>query len=284
MGEPGDVRLNRTPAPVFAPDSGTGSRGPLLTIVVLVLVAAALVAGYLVWRGAPKRADTARPPQVPVKTEDIALPAEPGENIDLPPLDESDTIVRELVRKLSEHPRVTAWLATDNLLRNFTVVTVNIAGGQSPAKHLRGLGPQGPFLVRGVEGNLTVDPRSYARYDGYADAVAALDARGTARLFATLRPRIEDAARELGTGSEGFDPVLERAIVELLRTPVVTGEIRLQPSPVAYAYSDPRLESLSAAQKQFLRMGPRNVALIKSKLREIATALGIPDSRLPPAS
>ena len=79
-------------------------------------------------------------------------------------------------------------------------------------------------------------------------------------------------------------PVLERAIVELLRTPVVTGDVRLQPSPVTYAYADPRLESLSPAQKQLLRMGPRNVSIIKRKLREIATALGIPDSRLPAES
>ena len=42
------------------------------------------------------------------------------------------------------------------------------------------------------------------------------------------------------------------------------------------------LESLTNAQKQLLRMGPRNVKLIQAKLREVAVALGIPASRLPP--
>ena len=44
----------------------------------------------------------------------------------------------------------------------------------------------------------------------------------------------------------------------------------------------PQLQELSAAQKQLLRMGPQNVRTVQSKLREIATALGIPASRLPP--
>ena len=48
-----------------------------------------------------------------------------------------------------------------------------------------------------------------------------------------------------------------------------------------YAYDDERLESLTRAQKQLLRMGPRNVRIIKEKLRAIALALGIPSRELP---
>jgi hypothetical protein len=38
---------------------------------------------------------------------------------------------------------------------------------------------------------------------------------------------------------------------------------------------------MSAAQKQLLRMGPKNVQAIQGKLREIADYLAIPASRLP---
>jgi len=41
------------------------------------------------------------------------------------------------------------------------------------------------------------------------------------------------------------------------------------------------LEGLTAAQKQLLRTGPRNVRIIQSSLRQIALALGIPPERLP---
>ena len=57
--------------------------------------------------------------------------------------------------------------------------------------------------------------------------------------------------------------------------------IALKMSGIVYAYADPRLEGLSPAQKQLLRMGPENVKAIQAKLREIAAVLQIPESRLP---
>jgi hypothetical protein len=64
--------------------------------------------------------------------------------------------------------------------------------------------------------------------------------------------------------------------------PVVDGDIALQPAGIGYAYADPRLETMSAAQKQLFRMGPDNVRAVQGKLREIASLLSIPESRLPP--
>ena len=63
---------------------------------------------------------------------------------------------------------------------------------------------------------------------------------------------------------------------------VLESPIRLKPKGIGYAYVDERLESLTAAQKQLLRMGPRNVGIIRRGLRGIALALGIPASHLPP--
>jgi hypothetical protein len=60
-----------------------------------------------------------------------------------------------------------------------------------------------------------------------------------------------------------------------LRTPTVDGRVVLGRKSVNYTFADPALESLSGAQRQFLRMGPRNVRLIQQKLREIAPYLGI---------
>ena len=106
--------------------------------------------------------------------------------------------------------------------------------------------------------------------------------RSSAKLYATLKPRIEDAQHDLGS-ADSFDRTLERAIIALLNTPVIDGSERLKPKGIGYGYADERLESLSPAQKQLLRMGPRHVRVVKTKLREIALALGIPPSHLPPA-
>jgi hypothetical protein len=140
--------------------------------------------------------------------------------------------------------------------------------------------PSSSFVVVQRGRDLIIDPRSYQRYDALAAAAASLDPQGSAKVYATLKPRIEEASRELGEVS--FDRSLERAIVLLLSTPDVSDPIRVRPKGVGYAFADPALEALAPAQKQLLRMGPRNVQRFKSSLRAIAIAIGIPESRLPP--
>jgi hypothetical protein len=55
----------------------------------------------------------------------------------------------------------------------------------------------------------------------------------------------------------------------------------VEPRGIVYGFVDPNLESLQAAQKQLLRMGPDNARTVQRALREIALALGIPQGRLP---
>ena len=205
----------------------------------------------------------------------------PADAIPLPPLDETDALVRQLVSTLSSHPTVAAWLATDDLLRSFTVAVDNIADGVTPARRLNALRPAGAFRVIDRDDDWAIDPRSYERYAPLAGAVGSLDPEGTARLYSTLKPRIEDAYAELGR-DRSFDVALERALVAMLQTPALDGEVRLVPTgAVLYAFENSRIEGLTAAQKQLARMGPRNVRLIQGKLRQIALALGVPSERLP---
>lgn len=207
--------------------------------------------------------------------------AEPGEPIELPPLDESDAVVRMLVSRLSSHPQVASWLATDNLLRNIAVVIDNLARGETPARRLRALRPGGSFAVRGSGANVSLDPASYRRYDSLAAAVDSVDARGAARFYATVKPRLVEAYQELGA-EDDVDGAVQRAIVTLLQTPIVEGDIPLRAVSVSYAFADPELEGLTKAQRQFLRMGPGNMRTVKAKLREVAAYLGMPESSLPP--
>lgn len=276
-----DIRLNKSTGGLEEPPPGR--RGPWIAVVAALVAVAAAFAVYLLFPERPQAPSSSTADSSTAKPEPLPTVAgEPGEDIDLPPLGETDPLLRQMVQRLSSHPRVASWLTTQGLIRNFTVVTVNIANGRTPATHLRAVAPTATFRTRGPEEHLLLDTRSYTRYDEYADAVAGLDARGTARLYATLKPRIEEAYGELGEPDESFDVVLERAIRELLRVPLVEEDVRLRARPLSYAYADQRLESLSPAQKHLLRMGPRNVRLIQAKLREIASYLGIPESRLPP--
>jgi hypothetical protein len=251
----------------------------LLIIVAVVLLLALAAVWFYLRRGTEPDAIVSGTEQSLAQPGSEALA---GADVDLPPLDESDSLVRDLVRALSAHPIIAAWLTTDQLLRNFVVVVQNVADGDTPSGHLNTIAPKGPFQTR-QQGTATyIDSRSYARFDPHASAVSGLDARGTARLYATLKPRIDDAYREIAGKDADFDRALQRAIVELLKTPTIEGDAAVVPSNVGYAYADPKLESLSHAQRQLLRMGPRHVRVVQEKLRAIAPHLGIDEASLPP--
>jgi Protein of unknown function (DUF3014) len=274
MTELGDLQLDKWRSPGEPERSGFALRIAVIVAVLLGIVAAGY---FLYWRKpqqppAAVRSHTEQPVAAEAKPKPVA---EPGEVIDLPELSQTDPIVRQLVGGLSTHASVAAWLAGDQLIRNFTVTALNIAGGRSPSMQLNRLRPTQKFQARGSGADLSIDPRSYTRYNTYADAVASLDARGTARLYATLKPRIQDAYKELGYPDGNFDAVMAKAINELLQTPVVEGRVGLVSKSVAYEFADPRLQALSPAQRQLLRMGPRNMRLIQGKLQEIAPLIGV---------
>jgi hypothetical protein len=244
-----------------------------------LVVALAIGLYYLYGRGgtdAPANADA------PVAAPDSgAALGRDGLDITLPPLEMSDAIIRELVGKLSAHPSIAAWLTTRGLVRNFTVVVVNIAEGRGPAPLLRPVRPGGMFQVTERGADTLIDPRSYERYNMLAEAAASLDPAGSARLYAGLKPLIDEAYAELGYPDIPFDRMLERAIIQLLETPVVEGPVRVKPEGIGWVYVDPRLEQLTGAQRQLLRLGPRNQRIVQESLRNIALALGIPSQRLP---
>jgi len=247
------------------------------------IVAALVVVGG-VWYVTSRRQPAASPATNVPAPQPATVPRPEGPlvkaaDIDLPPLPQTDPIVRELVARLSSHPTIAAWLVTNGLIENFTVVTINIAEGRPPARFLGPIAPQGRFRAAGSGEGLFVDPRSYERYNGHGDAITALDAVGTASLYLTLKPRISDAYRDLGYPEGDFDRVLERAIGVLLQTPAVDEKVAIHPKGMTYAYSDPKLESLSPAQKQLLRLGPRNAQAIRAKLEEIAALLKLQPAR-----
>lgn len=281
MSDRPDYELRRTPNESFAP-TPSPTRPVGLWVTVAALCAAAGVAAYIVFAWRPPPAPTAATVSAPIASTREPPPSLGGtrEPIPLTPLDASDTLVRTLVQALSESPAVMAWLPTKGLIRNFVVVVANIADGATPAKHLKVLHPSSAFRIVERDGKAYVNSRSYDRYAPIAQAIASIDPAAAARLYATLKPRIEEAHHDLGSPDPSFDRTLQRAIVALLNTPILDGAERLVPEGIGYAYEDEHLERLTSAQKQLLRMGPRNVRTITTRLRDIAVALGIPRAQV----
>jgi hypothetical protein len=269
------------------PTEESQKRGPLTSpIAIAVGVIVLAVLGFFIWRwsqqrGAPEPAEEAAPAvEAPAPESELPEAAAP---VDLPSLADSDEWMRAVVAQLSAHPELFGWLATEDLVRRFVVVVDNVAEGVSPRTHLEFLEPEKGFGTREAQSNVYVDDSAYQRYDMLADVIASIDVRGSANLYRSVKPLLQEAYRELGYPNKDFDEAMLEAIDTLLRTPVVDGQIELVPKVSSFEFADPKLEGLSDAEKHFLRLGPVNLRKIQAKGRAIALELGLPQAQLPPA-
>ena len=204
-------------------------------------------------------------------------PAEPAEPVlDLPDLDASDAVLRDVLARLSDHPEWSRWLVTDDMVRRFVAAVVNVAEGDSPRSHVDFLQPEDPFQTTESGDRVSIDPRSYLRYDLFAETFVSVDTDNAARFYRLLHPLFEEAHRELGLREREFDDSFALAMGNLLAIEVPEGDIELAPVESVFEFSDPEMEMLSPAQKHMVRFGPRNARQVQTKLRQLAATIGIP--------
>jgi hypothetical protein len=178
---------------------------------------------------------------------------------------------------LSAHPTYAALLVSDRLLEQFVLAVDAVAGGYSPRDELGPLRPQRQFLVREADGRLVPAAGTFHRYDLAADVVESISTAGAVDLYRSFQPRLEAIYAEVGWAAESFDTRLRQAVDHLLAVDGLSGAFELEQRAIVYAYADDHLEQLSNAQKQLLRMGPRNMARVVAKLRELRAEMDWPE-------
>jgi hypothetical protein len=251
--------------------------------ILLILIVAGAVYYFLIYKKADRDKGRIEAPSAAVQDKELPFPA--ASDASRPPveLDKSDDLVRQLAKEISSHPRIAQWLQSKDLIRRFVAAVDNIANGLSPRAHIDFFEPPGEFVVAKRGSSYIADPNGYSRYHTVADVFVSLDITQCVSLFRALKPLCQEAYRDLGYPDQDFEQTFLRAIVELLETPVVEGDIVLEKAVINSVMLDPELESLSDAQKHLLRMGPENVGAIQAKMREIAINLGFAESSLPRA-
>jgi hypothetical protein len=268
---PETERLREPPPPPPAPPP-TDSR-LYIAIGAVALLLGAAGAWWFANRSAPPPSNA-----TPVAATEGVVPGEPSRP--LPPLDQMDTFLRALIGALSSNPTLARWLATDDLIRQMADSIDTISRGQSPTGNLGVLKPQDVISVRGPRGQLTIDPKSYRRYDSLTAAVMSLNPKGVAEAYRTIQPRLDEAYRALGRSENNVDEAVAVALDLLIATPEVRDPIRVVPGKGAtYAYADPKIEALAPIQKLLIRTGPANAAAINERLREIRAALALPPNQ-----
>lgn len=224
-------------------------------------------------------------PDIPVPTEPPPAPsaAEQPSAIEsappeppLPPLAESDPLVRDELDAARLGPDLEAVRDSANLVQNSAALIDGMSRGVVLRKLVPLPPPEGAFAVELVDGEMYMSPEGYHRYDDYAEAIEGLDTTVLANSFDLLRPLYEEAYAQLGLPAEDFDNAVIRSLDRILATPEIEQPLALQRTSVMYTYADPQLEKLSPVQKQLLRMGPENIRRIKAQARALREALLAP--------
>lgn len=253
-----------------------------IIFIVLVALAIAIYYFFILDRGREQpTADEVVEQAVPSASEEEEKAPETEEVEPLQvDLNESDPVIRDLIKGLTSNPQLANWATADDLALKFVAGVDNIASGQSPRAQVDFFTLTEGFHVVERNGRTYIDPASYDRYNAVAEIFDSLDTENTVRLYKQLKPVIQEAYKDLGYPDADFQDTLIRAFVELLKVPIAK-DILLEKKIISYAMVDPELESLSQSQKHLLRMGPENILRIQSKLREMAQALGVSSRRLP---
>jgi hypothetical protein len=236
--------------------------------IVVAAVAIVLIAVTAWWRhrGPLPAAEPPPPPAVQAQPK-------PPPDAPLPSPAESDARIRSLLAPVSSRPELRQWLSQADLLDRWTVVTDNLALGTSPRKQLPFLAPKAPFRALEKGGRASMDPRSYQRYDLFADVVASVDAKTFAAAVRELRPLLTATYHKLGYPDRSYDSAAQAALQRIIDARSMESPPELKSKGALWQYTDEKLEAMGAVEKHFLRMGPRNTKLIQAKAREIAAAL-----------
>jgi hypothetical protein len=210
----------------------------------------------------------------PAAPQVVGKPAEPAPPppAPLPPVADADGRIRAALAGLLPE----GWLSQTDLARRFVAGMDAVAEGRSPRTPWGFLLPVvGKFQVETRAGKTVIAEASFARYDPLVAVVDKLDPAAVAKAWQVVGPLLESAYAEIGRPGTTLHGRLGQALGLLAKTPVPQGDLAVVPSPVAYAYADPALESLPAASKHLVRMGPKNQQRLQARLRELADALGL---------
>lgn len=192
----------------------------------------------------------------------------------IPPLAQSDVFVKEQLSHFYTKP-VLNLIVNDDIIRRVVVFVDNLAQGKLAQQHNPFVKPLESFSVQDQD-VLTISPESYQRYDAYVDLFTQIPPEQAVALFKQYHVLFDEAYQEVGLPDTSFDQRIFDAIDVIMTTPVVTGNVPLIAQSVTYKFAYSEWEQLPAAQKQLLRMGPKNLKKLKAALKQIKQHLPQP--------
>ncbi|WP_165831994.1 MULTISPECIES: DUF3014 domain-containing protein [Gammaproteobacteria] len=269
----------------------TGQNQKTTIIVAVIAVIVIVIIGWTVFSGGEPEPDPEPVEQevsMEVEPEEEEVVTDPVEEVEeeSPPI--TDRVVTEpepdplpglnestpaVMSALDERSVDTDPVTSENLIRDLVVFIDNIAAGIVARDAAVIDGPSERFMVQESGDTTYIDPRSYARYDAIVDWFVGLDEDAMVAVFEQFEPLFDEAYAEVSRPGADFRDRVRRAVSVLNAAPEQNGRLALNDDEVMYTFADESLESLPAAQRQMIRLGPDNMRRVKAKLTRLLNAL-----------
>jgi len=223
----------------------------------------------------PPRATTPAPaePVIEHPIDEAQAAADAVDETPLPPLSQSDPVMRDTLGSLFGSAALGRVFRTDNIVHRF-VATIDSLPRTPVSLHFSPVNPiGGSFHTWGRGDKRVIAADNSARYTPYVRMVEAIDSKRLASFYIHSYPLFQSAYRDLGYPKAYFNDRVVQAIDDLLAAPQIEGPIYVVQPKVLYEFADPELESRSVGQKMMMRMGSANAARVKVKLRELRREL-----------
>jgi hypothetical protein len=267
-----DRTIARRPRP---PRGSVPHRTPSSLLRWILLGLAAIAAGVVLtlWWLSRAQLDPATPAPTTATQVPVAAARPRAKDMDLPPLDESDTLLREMVSALSKHPLLAWVLVNKSIVRSTVLAVVQIGDGVTPMGLFGPLKPQTRLQVQSSSSR--VDPVSYRRWEQPIAALTSIDTAELAQTYVNVKKLFDQAYRELGHPNGNFDDAIVRAIRTLDATPDIKTDPVLLRRPGYFEHDDESLRALLPVQKQLILLGPAYRVRVISWVRQLAASLDL---------
>ncbi|MFA6903560.1 MAG: DUF3014 domain-containing protein [Gallionellaceae bacterium] len=235
------------------------------------------LAAYVYWQQIEPEVAVQAPPPPPIaaapKPEVRQILETPPAAALLPQLAESDSFMLDALAGLVANESLMKLFHTERIIRNIVATIDSLPSMKLPLKLLPVKQASGKFMVAGNDDKLSISPKNAARYTPYVKIAEAIDVKKLVGLYVRLYPLFQQAYVELGYPNNYFNDRLIEVLDDLLEAPDLKEPVKLIRPNVMYQFADPELEALSIGQRMLMRIGSKNEATMKARLREIKQEL-----------
>jgi len=213
------------------------------------------------------------PPAEAVSMEDSVEESLTSE-IQLPRLNDSDEFVLSRLTDFDGGNLLLTFLVDDQIIRKAVTFIENLTRGEIPQSGLPYKAIDSEIIVSEIDSDFyQMEEASFTRFDKIVDALVGFDEPELIAVYRLLSPLMRRAYSELGYSEDAFDAAVFDAISRIVAVNARELPLQLVKPSVMYLYADSRIEDLPDLDKLLIRLGPRNVRRLQSKLKLIEAQL-----------